>query len=614
MASTSLPPELPAPRVGGPRLLIGLLQGGLLYLLYRALDDHIWPATVPQLFAPLSLVIVLVPILLVAALGHLPRRSLLLWALAAAALLAVLGWYDAWRIADLPLPQPKVYKPAQSVTPTAPLLIFAIVGLFISHALVLAAARDGRRVAHHATYFDVAWKLGVQLGFSALFVGVTWLVLQLGAALFELVKLDFLTRLTRKPWFAIPVTTFAFACAMQLTDVRPAIVRGIRGLALTLMSWLLPVAVLLVAGFLASLPFTGLAPLWATRHAASVLLTSAALFVGLINAAWQDGDAASAPARVVRLGAHVAAVLLLPIVVLAVYALALRVADYGWTVERVQAAACMLIAGCYALGYAWSATRRGWLPTLDRVNIATAFVILGVIVLVFSPLADPARIAVHSQLARLENGRTAVQRFDFVFLRFDGARFGRAALDRLDAQAAGPDQALVRQRIAGVRKLDNKWEGNQLNKEAPNLAANLRMHPAGTALPASLLRTNFADGPEHWRLPECLVEARKICDVVQLDITGAGKPDLILLPTDNRYNGDARVLSEVAPGQWRVVGSFTAAHCGPVHEALLAGAARSVESSLRDIDVGGLRLHVDGVNPPTPKLDCKSGKEARTGQ
>src|SRR5437763_5026558 len=169
-------PELPAPRVGGPRLLIGLLQGGLLYLLYRAFDGHAWPATTPQLFAPLSLVAMLVPVLLVSSVGHMPRRSLLLWALGAAVALAVLGWYDAWRIADLPLPQPKVYKPAQSVTPTAPLLLFSMAGLFIAHALVLAAARDGRRVARHAASFDVAWELGVQLGSSAQFVCCNLLV------------------------------------------------------------------------------------------------------------------------------------------------------------------------------------------------------------------------------------------------------------------------------------------------------------------------------------------------------------------------------------------------------------------------------------------------------
>ena len=594
-------PELPAPRVGGPRLLIGLLQGGLLYLLYRAFDDHAWPATAPQVFAPLCLVAGLAPILLVSGLGHMARRSLLLWTLGAALVLAVLGWYDAWRIADLPMPQPKVYSPAQSVRPTDALVVFSIIGLFIAHALVLAAARDGRPVARHASYFDVAWKLGVQLGFSALFVGVTWLVLQLGAQLFELVKLDFLSRLIRKPWFAIPVTTFALACALQLTDVRPAIVRGIRGLALTLMSWLLPVAVLLVAGFLASLPFTGLAPLWATRHAASVLLLAAGLFVGLVNAAWQDGSEAAAPARPVRVGARVAALLLLPIVVLAIYALALRVADYGWTVERVQAAACMLVASCYALGYAWTGSKRGWLPTLDRVNTATAFVILAVLVLVFSPLVDPARIAVHSQVARLAGGRVSAQHFDFVFLRFDGARFGREALDRLERQAmqaGGPDAAFTRQRIAAVRKLENRWNRQELAAGQADLAANLHVHPAGTALPASLLRTDFSTQAERWRMPDCLYLGHRACDAVLLDVNGDGKPEVIVLPE----RGWAGVLSEVTPGQWRLVGSTSGAVlCKPVRAALLAGSARSIDRALRDIEAGGKRIHLDPIEPPSRK-------------
>jgi hypothetical protein len=57
------------------------------------------------------------------------------------------------------------------------------------------------------------------------------------------------------------------------------------------MSWILPVAVVLVAGFICSLPFTGLAALWETRHATSVLLSAAALLLVLINAAFQNGEA-----------------------------------------------------------------------------------------------------------------------------------------------------------------------------------------------------------------------------------------------------------------------------------------------------------------------------------
>jgi hypothetical protein len=604
-------PMLGTPQGGTLRLLLGLLQGVLLYALYRAVQDRAWPATSPQLFAPFLLLSGFVPLLLISGIGHLHWRQLVLWGAGAVLLLAALAWYDGWRNADLPLPAladqggplaAAMHGVSRTIFPSFALLFYAAVGLFIGHTLILAAARDRRRIAAYSTYFDSAWKLAVQLAFSVLFTGVTWLVLTLGVALFELVKLTFLRDLIREAWFSIPVTAFAFACAIHLTDVRPAIVRGIRGLLLVLMSWLLPVIALLVAGFVLSLPFTGLQPLWATRHAASVLLCTAAVLVVLINAAWQQGGDAVAVARVVRGAARVGALLPAPIVALAGYALMLRVGDYGWTGERVEACACLVVAGCYALGYFAAGLRPGWLPLIAQVNIVAAFLVLAVLLALFSPLADPARISVASQVARFESGKIDARHFDFGFLRFDGARFGRAALERVDAQVAGPDAALVRQQIAAVRALSSR----HMNLEPPqplgpaDLAANLRPHPSGSALPATLLHTNFAATADRWRLPECLVDAGKTCDAVQLDVTGDGKPEVLLLPQDNGY---ARVLGETAPGQWRLLGSISVGPCASVRAALLDGNAHSVEPAMRDIEAGGQRLHVE-PGEPNPKPAC----------
>jgi len=612
---------LTLPQAGTRRILLGLLQGLLLYGLYRAAKVHAWPSTASLLFMPLVLVTLFVPPLLISGMGHMPRRRLILWGVAAALVLAGLGCYDAWRTLDLPLPQPDPDAPgsrysglagvSRPLFPTTALVFFTAAGLFIAHSLMLAGTRERRRIASYAAHFDSAWTLGVQLAFSALFTGVSWLVLLLGAQLFELVKLKFLTELMRESWFAIPVTVFAFACAMHLTDMRPAIVRGIRSLLLVLMSWLLPVAVLLIGGFLATLPFIGLAPLWSTKHAASVLLVAAAAFVVLINAAWQQGGDGKDVARVVRGAARIAALLVAPLVLIAVYALFLRVRDYGWTGDRVSAAACMLVAGCYAAGYFYAGVRPGWLPALARVNIGTAFVVIGVLLALFSPLLDPARISVNSQLSRLASGKARADTFDFAFLRFDGERFGRAALDRLARTAGGADAELVRRQVAFVRKMQSPWQ-RDMPQPPVDLAANLRVHPDGTRLPDTFLRTDWSLKENLSLYPDCLRRAERVCDAFLLDVSGDGKPEVLLFRNSTvhrtQYAGpDSLVLAQDAQGSWSAYASLSmpAFDCKHVYDSLAAGKVATLPSTVEDLEIGGERVR---VTPIVPGATCHEAR------
>jgi hypothetical protein len=91
----------------------------------------------------------------------------------------------------------------------------------------------------------------------------------LGVGLFKLIGLHFLEHLIDKRWFDFPFTTLAFALAIHVTDIQVGLVRGIRTVALTLLSVLLPLMALIAVGFLVALPFTGLQPLWATKSAAA---------------------------------------------------------------------------------------------------------------------------------------------------------------------------------------------------------------------------------------------------------------------------------------------------------------------------------------------------------
>ena len=578
------------PRVAVARLALGVFQGLLLYLLYRAATAHLWPATAPYLFAPLVLLGVLLPVLLISSLGHLAPKTSAQWLATAALVIVLLALHDVWRGALDGAAGAPAGGPTRSM-PSPLLWVFSCAGFYIAHALVLAGALERRRIASYASYFETAWKLAIQLLFSALFVGALFLVLNLGAALFMLVKLDFLKRLLDHSWFVIPVICFAFSCAMHLTDVRPAIVRGIRTLLLVLLSWILPITALMVGGFMLSLPFTGLAPLWATRHATSVLLGSAAALVILINAAFQNGEVSAGVPRVVGLSARLAALLLLPISAIAMYALGLRVGDHGWTADRIIAAACLTVAGCYAIGYAWAARASGrWLHGVAGVNVATAFVVLGLLLALFTPLADPARLSVASQMARLAAGKIGADKFDFAYLRFEGARYGRQALAELASNSA---PAQVRERAAAALAKANRWGPGVAGPLTPvGLAANLHPVPASARVPDSFLRADWSRVKPEWILPLCLYAPNRPCDAYMIDFDGDGQPEVLLMGEES---GMASLLrGQDKDGHWQVLGRLPegAAQCAPLRRQLAAGEFRLRERAVKDLEVGGVRLAV----------------------
>ena len=591
-------------RVMALRLAVGLAQGALLYWLYQADRGGWWPAGAPYVMTPLLMACALLPAMLISAMGHMAPKKVAQWMAVAAGVVLLMALHAVSRDAGVGRNAGKLARGAFTWM-SGPAMIFGAVFLYIAHSLVMAGAADKRRVASYDTYFELAWKLAVQLMFSAFFVGVLWLVLLMGSGLFAMVKLGFLKQMMEESWFVVPVICFAWSCAMHITDVRPAIVRGIRSLLLVLLSWILPVAALIVSGFLCALPFTGLDALWATRHATSLLLAADAVLIVLINAAFQNGRAKAALA--VRVSARVASLLILPLTAIAVYALGLRVHDYGWTSDRVIAAACLVVAGCYALGYAWAAHRyETWLCPIANVNVATAFVVLAVLLALFTPIADPARLSVNNQLARLEKGRTKAADFDFHYLRFEGQRYGQEALVRLSQQTSGADAALIRELAAKTLKETNRWRDGP--PVAPvSIADNVKVWPATAKLPASFVAQKWSQVDDH-TVPPCLVVRGGGCDALVLDVDGDGKPEVMLFNT-GPFSA-APLYTERADGKWVVAGHLDASdnECAPLIEKLKAGQYTLVAPRMKALEVAGQVLQFQSEFGPD---DCKLIKAAR---
>lgn len=600
-------PALPA-QTGSLRLAIGFVQGLAAWLLLElvwpaslrdeaAKESAYWSTQHPTAFAALTLVTAFIPVVALAEVGRMRWKRLATYLAGTFIALVLLTMHDIAR-------DPFDYGTSPRIWPSPTLIFCGGIILFIVNQLLEFRETGARFYTHYALHFEESWMRAFQFVLSLVFVGLVWAVLLLGAALFDLIHISALSTLLEKNWFRCPVLGMAFAASVHITDVRPSLLRGMRNLGLTLLAWLLPLVTVLAAAFLLALLFVGVEPLWSTRRAASLLLTASAVILVLLNAAYKDGDPAHAPPAVLRWAGRLAGPVMLALALLASWAIALRVGQYGWTAQRVQSAATAAMAVLYGAGYAWaSADRTTWLKRLERVNVTASFAMLAVFAALLTPLADPDRIAVTSQVARLHAGKVTPDKFDYGLLRFQTGRTGTEALAAL-AKDPNPEIAARAKRAeASTDRYGSFGEPDPAKTEAA--FSHAAIYPKGAVLPQDFRVKDWQEAASYDA--PCMVDGSP-CDIFVLP--GKSAPTLIVHRTAAAGSEDsAPVYTRDPSGEWHRTGTLSNLRCPTVIAALRAGAAAPVRPQFDDIMAAGIRLEMtpnrmSGPDPcpsPPPK-------------
>jgi hypothetical protein len=468
------------------------------------------------------------------------------WFLASAVtvIAGTLGAYTGW-VAGLPTAAPFVHV----FTLYAALFLACCVAL----PFVQAWSRRGTLSGAYPDLFECAWHDAILLVEAALFTGLFWALLALWGALFKVIGITFFVDLFVEPAFAYPITAIVFGYALHLINANERIVVALRGHLLGVFNWLLPLVALIAVIFLAALPFTGLQPLWDTGHATALMLVLQVLFIKFVNAAFGDGQNEPRYPGWLKIALR-AAVLSLPVyAALCTYSLGLRIAQHGWTVSRIWAAAATLVIAIYGIGYAASALRwRGrWMAGMAQVNIAMAFVIVGVLFLLNGPALDPRRLSAESQLARLHSGTISVKRFDYDYLRFNLGRYGLDALARLAKDADNDVSALASAALARQRHYGDG------TATAAVIASRIELKPDGAVLDPAFIKyledaLNARQAGEHPQHPFCLTHPHtEMCLMLALDLNGDGEPEMLAL------NSYPQVVYSKSGGQWNNVGMLS---------------------------------------------------------
>ncbi len=415
-------------------LLIALAQGIALLLLWRALSNETWPATQPAVNFPLWTVAVTYPALLLLSLesGRIMRTVIRVSLFGAVLILpaAYIGWQAS----------PFGEFPIESL-----LFVYVVtMGVACFKGLMYLQHYVAEAPITYRTLFRYSWRNALVVGLSAPLVWGVALILFLWGALFEAIGIDFFADLFARDWFLFPVLAVVFGLGVLIFRHLATVIDGITSLLEGLIRLLFPLVVSVVTIFLATLPFTGLGPLWETGNGTVLLMGINIIALFCANAVYQPGRRPPYPLIVHRL--LYGGACLLPIVsALALYGLYLRIAQYSLTVERCWALVLCCLMALFSVGYAAGIVRRrdDWPETLGRVNKIMGWGIAALTLLVNTPLLDFRSISLASQFARVERGEIEIHDFDFFYARQHLARPAWLRTQALLAEAEGSDERLA---------------------------------------------------------------------------------------------------------------------------------------------------------------------------
>ena len=496
-------------------------------------------------------------------------------------------------------------------------LLSTALSLIVAVPLFQTVRDAGRWSLPYPELHRYAWT-DVVIGAGAL---LFWLVsaalIVLWGELFKLIGVNAFADTFAKGWFMAPAFGAIAASGVSLLREWSRIVGTLQRVVMAVLAVLAPVLGFVLLLFLMFLPFTGLAPLWgATKSTTPIILGVVLLALLLVNSVLADRAEEEATSKLLRLGAIVLGMTILPLAVIAATSTWLRVAQYGLTPDRCWAIVFVTFALAYGVGYLASFAHgvSAWPAAVRRGNVLLALSIGGVALLLATPLLDFAALSTRNQVARLLTAQVSVEAFDFAALKFDFGEPGKRALTTLRNISGRPDAAAIRAevaRVGGFKYRQERATRRQADQRRElTLAAIDRgeIYPRGATLPPAL-RAALASSSEDWSA-DCARNQNRRCAVLLVTLTNDARPQAVVFTTwcnnlasnvasnvastDRNCGGFSETWHETVDG-WKP-GASDEPHAKIDDRLLNALAEGKFETRLEDrrvLYVEGVRVNID---------------------
>ncbi|WP_165743910.1 DUF4153 domain-containing protein [Pseudoalteromonas sp. Z9A6] len=422
-------------------IILAVLQAIALTLLYSSIENNVWPATSPTWLVSLITFSMSFPLLMLMTVNKNNIKTSLLLILPFSLLLSLLGAYVGFQ-----------QEPQEYVSNNTLMSVFIFTSLIAGFKGLMYIQQFGSSEnVSYSRLFKLSWRNFIIFGECWLFVLIFWGILNLGAALFDILDIEFFSELLRNEWFWIPTLTLAFAFASVIFRKLLNIEDNIAFLLQTLIKFLLPVLSVISLGFLATLPFTGLNKLWETGSGSLLVMWLQVLTLFFVNTVYKD-DSSVRPYHMLLHRLVFISVALLPVYsVISAYGIYLRVEQHGLTVNRCWGILIWFLLACFSFSYLVGiiTKRDNWLEPLSKINIVMGWVVLVSMLAVNSPLLNFQSLSTNSQIARLDADKVTIEKFDYYYFEHSLGRQGYLAMQLLKQkiETSHPEQYAIIDRM-----------------------------------------------------------------------------------------------------------------------------------------------------------------------
>lgn len=361
-----------------------------------------------------------------------------------------------------------------------PMLAFSF-ALLIVTPFVASALCQPRGWQDYPTLYRLSWRIAVRHVAAFVFTAMFWGIFALSDAVLSIVGLDLWDVILRQDVTAWALSGAVFGVALAVVHELREFISPY--LVLRLLRLFVPVVLVVAVIFVIALPIQGWGGLLNGWSPAAALMAFSLAAVVLVTISVDCEVADETNNRLSRALVALLAVLVPVLAGLGLWAVWLRVGQYGWTPERLMAATIAVVLVAYGLAYAGAvALRQHWMARIRQANIWLALGVVALCLLWLTPVLSPETIAARSQLSRAVAGGTA-EELPLWEMSQDWGRAGQAAL-----------VALAEARPELARAIDEAKPSNRYTLDAPvpSLFGRVPVYPAGVELPA----TAFDDLPD----------------------------------------------------------------------------------------------------------------------